>query len=434
MGPRLTRLFGVFLRLGLTAFGGPTAHLALFHEEFVKRRRWLDEAAFADLVALCQLLPGPASSQTGLAIGHLRAGWRGAAVAWVGFTAPSAILMTLLAYGFALGGAGEAPPWLHALKLVAVAVVAQAVWTMGRGLWTDAGRTTVGLASAIVLLLLPAPFMPLAVIAGGAMAGRWWLETAPAPDRPPSGVPPSVPPVGEHGRRAARNEDAPSGGGRPGDRRSGRTARRTGALLLGAFAVSLAALPVAAELSGRPALAVFDAFFRTGALVFGGGHVVLPLLQAEVVAPGWVANDVFLAGYGAVQAMPGPLFTIAAFLGASIPLFPDPATGALVALAAIFAPSFLLVPGVLPFWSRLRGRSGVRSTLAGVNAAVVGLLLAALYDPVFTGSVRGADDLAWVLGAFALLFHLRWPPWLVVGLAAAAATAAERALALLAGA
>ena len=395
------RIFGVFLRLGLTAFGGPMAHLALFHEEFVKRRRWLDEAAFADLVALCQFLPGPASSQTGLAIGYLRAGRRGAAMAWLGFTAPSAAVMTLLAYGFALGGSGEAPAWLHALKLVAVAVVAQAAWTMGRGLWTDGRRTAIGMASAVVLLLLPVPAVQLAVIGAGAAAGRWWITAGPSTGAAASGPGPAC--------------------------AGGRGARRAGALLLAAFAASLVVLPAAAEFSGLPALAVFDSFYRAGALVFGGGHVVLPLLQAEVVAPGWVEDDVFLAGYGAAQALPGPLFTIAAFLGANVPVFPNPVTGALVALAAIFAPSFLLVPGLLPFWSRLRERSGVRSALAGVNAAVVGLLLAALYDPVFTGSVRNAADLAWVLGAFGLLFHLRWPPWLVVGLAAAGAEAAERA-------
>lgn len=395
------RIFGVFLRLGLTAFGGPTAHLALFHTEFVERRRWLDEAAFADLVALCQFLPGPASSQTGLAIGHLRGGGRGAVMAWLGFTTPSAVVMVLLAYGFALGGSGEAPAWLQALKLVAVAVVAQAVWTMGRGLWTDGRRVAIGTVSAVALLLFPAPVVQLVVIGAGAAAGRWLLAAEPAAGGP-----------------RPRPEPSPV---------TGRAARRTGALLLGVFAVSLVALPVAADLSDLPGLAVFDSFYRAGALVFGGGHVVLPLLRAEVVAPGWIENDVFLAGYGAAQALPGPLFTIAAFLGANLPLFPNPVVGALVALVAIFAPSFLLVPGLMPFWGRVRGRRGVRSALAGVNAAVVGLLLAALYDPVFAGSVRGAADLAWVIAAFALLFHLRWPPWLVVGLAAAAAEAGRRA-------
>ncbi len=402
-----TQVFGIFLRLGLTSFGGPTAHLAIFHGEFVTRRRWLDEAAYADLVALCQFLPGPASSQTGLAIGYLRAGYTGAAMAWLGFTAPSAIVMTLFAYGLAFGWSGEAA-WLHALKLVAVAVVAQAGWTMGRSLWTDRRRTAIGLASAIVLLLFPLPALQLAIIAAGALAGWWLLEAETAPGN-------------------ARGAGIASAAG-------GRGRRRAGALLLGAFAVSLAALPLAAGVSGFPGLAVFDSFYRAGALVFGGGHVVLPLLQAEVVAPGWVTNDAFLAGYGAAQALPGPLFTIAAFLGAHIPLFESPMTGALVALLAIFAPSFLLVPGLLPYWSGLRGRRGARTALAGVNAAVVGLLLAALYDPVLTGSVRGAEDFAWVLGAFALLFLLRWPPWLVVVLAAVAAEAVHRAAGLLAGA
>ena len=400
-------VFRVFLRLGLTSFGGPTAHLGFFHDEFVTRRRWLDEASYADLVALCQFMPGPASSQAGLAIGYLRAGYPGAAMAWLGFTAPSAVIMILFAWGLASGWGGEAA-WLHALKLVAVAVVAQAAWTMGRSLWTDRRRTAIGLAAAIVLLLVPFPAMQLAVIAGAALAGRWLLETQTAPAAP------------------SAEGDASFAAGR------GR--RHAAALLLGLFAVSIVALPALAAIAEIPGLAVFDSFYRAGALVFGGGHVVLPLLEAEVVAPGWVGRDVFLAGYGAAQALPGPLFTIAAFLGAHVPFFDSPVTGALVALVAIFAPSFLLVPGLLPFWSGLRERRGARTALAGVNAAVVGLLLAALYDPVFTASVRGAADFAWVLGAFGLLFVLRWPPWLVVAIAAVAAEAVARAPGFLAGA
>ena len=399
------RVFRVFLRLGLTSFGGPTAHLGYFHDEFVTRRRWLGEAAWADLVALCQFMPGPASSQAGLAIGYLRAGWSGAAMAWIGFTTPSAVIMVLLASGLASGWGGEAA-WLQALKLVAVAVVAQAAWTMGRGLWTERRRTAIGLVAAIVLLALPLPAMQLAVIAAGALAGRWLLEAERAP---PDG-------------REAGDALSPAGRGRG----------WTAALLLALFAVAIVALPLAVAAGAPPGVAVFDSFYRAGALVFGGGHVVLPLLEAEVVAPGWVDRDTFLAGYGAAQALPGPLFTIAAFLGAHIPFFESPLTGALVALVAIFAPSFLLVPGLLPFWSGLRERRGARSALAGVNAAVVGLLIAALYDPVFTGSVRGAADFAWVLGAFALLFVLRWPPWLVVVLAAVAAEGAHHAAGLLA--
>ena len=401
------RVFRVFLRLGLTSFGGPTAHLGFFHEEFVTRRRWLDEAAYADLVALCQFLPGPASSQAGLAIGYFRAGYPGAAMAWLGFTAPSAVIMALFAVGLGFGWSGEAA-WLRALKLVAVAVVAQAAWTMGRSLWTDRRRIAIGLASAIVLLAVPLPAMQLAVIAAGALAGRWLLEAD------------SASPASSPGGAIAMSAD-------------GRARRNVGGMLLAVFAVSIVALPVAAAVAEVPGLAVFDSFYRAGALVFGGGHVVLPLLEAEVVAPGWVGRDVFLAGYGAAQALPGPLFTIAAFLGAHIPFFESPTTGALVALVAIFAPSFLLVPGLLPFWSGLRGRSGAGSALAGVNAAVVGLLLAALYDPVFTASVREAADLAWVLGAFGLLFVLRWPPWLVVVLAAVAAETVHRGAGLLVG-
>ena len=327
-------------------------------------------------------------------------------MAWLGFTAPSAIIMALFAFGIGFGWGGEAP-WLHALKLVAVAVVARAAWTMGRSLWTDRRRTAIGLAAAILLLVLPLPAMQLAVIAAGAVAG-WRLLAGDAGG--------GTPPAGSFAPPARRSE------------------RGAGALLLGAFALLIVGLPLAASVSDDSVLAVFDSFFRAGALVFGGGHVVLPLLEAEVVAPGWVGRDTFLAGYGAAQALPGPLFTIAAFLGAHVPFFTNPAAGALVALVAIFAPSFLLVPGLLPFWSAIRGRPGARNALAGVNAVVVGLLLAALYDPVFTASVRGAADLAGVLGAFALLFVLRWPPWLVVLLAAAAAEALHRAAGLVAGA
>ena len=341
-------------------------------------------------------------------------------MAWLGFTAPSAVLMTLFAFGFAFGGGGEAA-WLHALKLVAVAVVAQAVWTMGRSLWTDRRRTALGLASAVVLLLFPVPAMQLVVIAAGALAGWRLLDTEAA--RESAG--------GAAGVEARAGAGSGAGAGIA-SRDFSRRERRAGALLLGGFGASVVALPLAAAAFALPGLAVFDAFYRAGALVFGGGHVVLPLLEAEVVAPGWVPNDTFLAGYGAAQALPGPLFAIAAFLGAHVPFFESPLTGALVALLAIFAPSFLLVPGLMPFWSGLRQRRGARAALAGVNAAVVGLLLAALYDPLFTGSVHGAADFAWVLGAFALLFLLRWPPWLVVALAAVAAEAAARAPALLA--
>ena len=345
-------------------------------------------------------------------------------MAWLGFTTPSAVLMILFAFGFAFGGNGEAA-WLHALKLVAVAVVAQAVWTMGRSLWTDRRRTALGLASAVVLLLLPVPAMQLAVIAAGALAGWRLLDTKAARE--------SVGGAAGVGAGVGAGAGAGSGvGDGIASRDFSRGERRAGALLLGGFGASVVALPLAAAAFALPGLAVFDAFYRAGALVFGGGHVVLPLLEAEVVAPGWVPNDTFLAGYGAAQALPGPLFAIAAFLGAHVPFFESPLTGALVALLAIFAPSFLLVPGLMPFWSGLRQRRGARAALAGVNAAVVGLLLAALYDPLFTGSIRGAADFAWVLGAFALLFLLRWPPWLVVALAAVAAEAAARAPALLA--
>lgn len=385
-------VFGIFLRLGLTSFGGPLAHIGYFHEAFVRRRRWLDAGEFADLVALCHFLPGPASSQVGLAIGRLRAGVPGAFAAWLGFTLPSAVLMTLFALGIAQGWSDGAA-WLHALKLVAVAVVAQAVWMMGRALWTDRRRVLVGSVAAAVLLAFPVPILQLVVIGSAALAGRLFLAAEPARA---SGAPAVVFPA---------------------------AARWLGAALLVVFAGSLLLLPLAARFAAWPGLEVLDAFFRAGSLVFGGGHVLLPLLQGEVVAPGWVDPGIFLAGYGAAQALPGPLFTFAAFLGVHVEALPGGVPGAVLALLAVFAPSFLLVLGVLPFWSRLRTRPGIRAALAGIGAAVVGLLLAALYDPVIAGSVRGGADVAWVLAAFVLLHHFRWPPWLIVGLSAGAAEA-----------
>lgn len=374
-------VFLIFLRLGLTSFGGPVAHLGYFREEFVRRRRWLDEHSYADLVALCQFLPGPASSQVGLAIGLLRGGYRGALAAWAGFTLPSAIALTLFALGIASWAEALPGGVLQGLKIVAVAVVAQAVWGMARTLCTDAPRIAMAVAAAIAVLLLPFVWGQVGVIVLAGAIGLLLLHPEPKSTHAPL-------PIAIGGRSAL--------------------------LSLGLFAVLLLALPVLARSVESQALAMVDAFYRTGSLVFGGGHVVLPLLQAEVVPSGWVDNDTFLAGYGAAQAVPGPLFTFAAFLGASMNGAPNGWLGAGLCLVAVFAPSFLLVVGTLPFWERLRASRHAQAALAGVNAAVVGLLLAALYDPVWTSAIKGVGDFALALLALAALMFWKLPPWLVV--------------------
>lgn len=373
-------------RLGISSFGGPVAHLGYFRDEYVVRRRWLDEHAYADLVALCQFLPGPASSQVGIAVGTLRAGVLGGFMAWVGFTLPSAIALILFAYGvsnFNVTSAG----WLHGLMIAAVAVVANAVWGMARNLAPDRPRATIAIAAAIVMLVSAHTWTQLVVIAAGALAGWIWL-------RP-------------HVTSTRAGTDTGRLGG-----------RRVAIAFVVAFFAVLIALPVAHSLYAGHALAVVDAFYRAGSLVFGGGHVVLPLLQASVVPPGWVTNNQFLAGYGAAQAVPGPLFTFAAFLGAVMHPGPNGWLGGAMALAAIYVPSFLLVNGALPFWSTLREKSAVRAALLGVNAAVVGLLVAALYNPVWTSSIHAPGDFALAVAAFGLLAFWKVPPWLVVAIAA----------------
>lgn len=374
-------IFAAFLRLGLTSFGGPVAHLGYFREEFVTRRRWLTERSYADLVGLCQFLPGPASSQVGMAIGLARAGYAGMLAAWLGFTLPSAILMLLFAFGIHGMDAPLAAGALHGLKIVSVAVIAQAVWGMARSLCPDARRVTMMAAAACVALLAPAAWTQVAVIAAAGIAGLAWLP------QPPRVV----------------HEPLPIG-----------ISRRAGALWLALFAALLAGLPLAATALQSSALAMIDAFFRSGALVFGGGHVVLPLLQAAVVAPGWVADSTFLAGYGAAQALPGPLSTFAVFLGASLRIAPTGWLGGVVALLAIFAPSFLLVAGTVPFWEHLRRSARMQAALAGINAAVVGLLLAALYQPVWTRAIVSPRDFGAALVAFVALTFWRAPPWAVV--------------------
>ncbi|GAB4363493.1 MAG: chromate efflux transporter [Kiloniellaceae bacterium] len=379
-------VFRVFLQLGLTSFGGPIAHLGYFREAFVARRRWLDEQAYADLVALCQFLPGPASSQVGIGIGLAKAGYAGALAAWLGFTLPSALALTLFGYGVAAYQDVLPAGLLHGLKVVAVAVVAQAVWGMARSLCPDAQRATLAVLAAATVLALPGAASQLAVIAGGALAG---LLALPA----------------DAGRQAGRLDIAVNKG--------------VAVAALGLFFALLVALPLLAAAIPSQSLALADSFYRSGSLVFGGGHVVLPLLQAEVVPPGWVSDDAFLAGYGAAQAVPGPLFTFAAYLGTVMGPAPNGALGALICLIAVFAPSFLLVIGALPFWGTLRHHPLARRALTGVNAAVVGLLLAALYDPVWTGAILGPQDFALALAAFTLLVLWKLPPWLVVILTAA---------------
>ncbi|MBC8339543.1 MAG: chromate efflux transporter [Rhodospirillales bacterium] len=385
-------VFSVFLKLGLTSFGGPVAHIGYFREEFVVRRKWLDDASFADLVALCQFMPGPASSQAGLGIGLARAGLPGAAAAWCAFTLPSALALVLFAYGvLALGDALD-QGWLRGFKLAAVPIVAQAVWGMGRSLCPDAPRITLAAFAALGVLAWPTPLGQLGVILLGGVAGFFIVRVS--ADNVSSGL-------------------------------SSGVGRGTGAFLLFLFGVLLIGLPILASSFPDRGLALFDSFFRSGALVFGGGHVVLPLLQAEVVPPGWVSQEAFLAGYGATQAVPGPLFTFAAFLGTVMNGAPNGVWGAVLCLFAIFVPSFLLVPGLLPFWDGIRKMPAARQALAGINAAVVGLLLAALYNPVWTSAVRSPVDFGIVLVGFVLLAFCRTPPWAVVILMAAAGAAVQ---------
>ncbi|HVP69249.1 MAG TPA: chromate efflux transporter [Anaeromyxobacteraceae bacterium] len=375
-----------FLRLGVTSFGGPIAHLGYFREEFVARRRWLDDASFADLVALSQFLPGPASSQVGFAVGLGRAGWFGGLAAWAGFTLPSALLLFLFARGASLLGSPWAAGLLHGLKLVAVAIVAQAVWGMARNLCPDRQRAGIALVAAwIVTAGFTSARQILAISLGGA-AGLVLCRVA-------VGDAPGTIPV--------------------------RVSRVAAAFCLALFAVLLVLLQVGARTWPGSPLALLDAFYRSGALVFGGGHVVLPLLRGAVVLPGWVSDDAFLAGYGAAQAVPGPLFTFAAYLGAVAA--PSPGlSGAALALVGIFLPGMLLLAGALPFWDAFRRKAWAQAAMRGVNAAVVGLLGTALYDPVFTTAVRRPADFGIALGCFVLLVSWRLPPLAVVALGAAA--------------
>ncbi len=374
-------VFLAFLRLGLTSFGGPVAHIGYFHHEFVERRKWLDERAYADLVALCQFLPGPASSQVGIGVGMSQAGLPGAVAAWTAFTMPSAIALILFGYGVVEFGDEVGFGALHGLKVVAVAVVAQAVWTMARTLCPDAKRATLAVLATIGVLAVPSPFVQVGVIVGGGLIGWAFLRADAPTDHVELGV---------------------------------RIKRRFAIAALVLFFAALLGLPVLAAAFPSQTMALVDSFFRSGSLVFGGGHVVLPLLQSEVVPPGWLSNDAFLAGYGAAQAVPGPLFTFAAYLGTVMTDAPNGITGGLICLLAVFASSFLLVIGALPFWDALRRIGAVRNALLGVNAVVVGLLLAALYDRVWTSAILSAADFGLALAAFTLLVFWKTPAWLVV--------------------
>ena len=374
----------IFLRLGSTSFGGPIAHIGYFRAEFVQRRRWVSEGGFADLVALCQFMPGPASSQLGMALGLLRGGPLGMITAWIGFTLPSALMMLAFAYGVqALGDVGDAA-WLKGLKLVAVAVVAQAVWGMAQTLTPDRDRATVAVAAALIALMVPSALGQIGAIVMGAIVG---LTLLPRSDL------------------RMRGDHVPLG----------LTLHRGVALVcLFLFVFLLVGLQPLAAMTSNQTIHLIDAFYRAGALVFGGGHVVLPLLQAAVVPTGWVTNDAFLAGYGAAQAMPGPLFTFAAYLGAVMQPSPNGWLGGLIATIAIFAPSFLIAVGVLPFWDTLRRQMPVQAALRGVNAAVVGVLLAALYTPVWTAAMHTPADFGLTAVAFLALTLWAVSPWIVV--------------------
>ncbi|MNH95305.1 Chromate transport protein [compost metagenome] len=381
-GPsKLWEILAVSTKLGLTSFGGPTAHLGYFHNEYIRRRKWMDERSYADLVALCQFLPGPASSQVGIGIGMMRAGVLGGIIAWLGFTIPSVIALILFAVllqGTDISQAG----WIHGLKIAAVAIVAHAVLGMGQKLASDKKRATIAVLAAAVILLWQTVFSQVAVITAAGLLGLWIYRKVDVPE-----VPDVVVPV----------------------------KRTFAALCLTVLIGLLIALPLLRLVIHHPGLALFDSFYRSGSLVFGGGHVVLPLLERETVGAGWISKSDFLAGYGATQAVPGPLFAFASYLGqmsAGIP-------GAIIATLAIFLPAFLLIAGTLPFWSLLRRNTKVQGALIGINAAVVGILLAALYNPLWTTTIMNSADFVLASILFVLLVYWKLPPWAVVAAGAA---------------
>jgi chromate transporter len=377
-------VLGAFTRLGLTSFGGPVAHLGYFRQELVVRRKWVDEPTYADLIALCQFLPGPASSQVGISLGIARAGVLGGLAAWLGFTLPSALALTAFAYATMLFGTAGTR-WLHGLLVVSVAVVAQAVWGMATTLTPDRPRATLALLAAITALLWPVALAQIVILAASGLIG-WRLFRQIQTVKPGS-----------------LTLDIP---------------RRLAIACLIVFFGLLLGLPLLRLAVHAQGLALFDSFYRVGSLVFGGGHVVLPLLQREVVPTGWVTNAQFITGYAAAQAVPGPLFTFSAYLGAVMKPAPNGWMGAIIALVAIFLPSFLLVIGILPFWNHLRTLEQFQAVLRGINAAVVGILLAALYQPIWTNAIHSPTDFALALLDLGLLMVWKWPPWLVVLLSA----------------
>lgn len=383
-------VFRVFLKLGLTSFGGPIAHLGYFRDELVVRRKWIDEEGYADLVALCQFLPGPASSQVGFSLGVLRGnGLLGGLAAWLAFTMPSAAILFAFALGAAAFTGAAAEGVLHGLKLIAVAVVAQAIWGMAKNLTPDRERAGIALAGIAIVVFIGGSFGQIGAIALGAIAGLWLCR-------------------GELSKPTGHLRFPVS--------------RHGGAIALILFVALFVIPPLLVITTGHQAVAVFNAFYRSGALVFGGGHVVLPLLQAQVVAPGWVTNEFFLTGYGLAQAVPGPLFTFATYLGTVMGPAPNGVAGAFIALLAIFLPGVLLVYGMLPYWDALRLRPTAQAAMRGANAAVVGILGAALYDPVWTSAVLSPRDFALALAGFLLLTVWKTQPWIVVVLLAAGGT------------
>jgi chromate transporter len=386
----IREVFSIFLKLGLTCFGGPIAHIGYFRDEFVLRRKWIDEHAFADLVGLCQFLPGPASSQVGFSIGLMRAGYLGGLAAWTGFTLPSAIILVLFAYGAAALSGPIGAGLLHGLKLTAVAIVAQAVWGMARNLCPDRERASIAVLAALIILFSTSSVAQIGAILLGGLAGVWLCRSEAAA---PSG-----------------HVEIP-------------VSRTVGLFTLGLFLILLMGLPALRSLTGSTGVALFDAFYRSGALVFGGGHVVLPLLREAFVAPGWLSDDAFLAGYGAAQAVPGPLFTFAAYLGTVVSPEPHGLFGAALGLIGIFLPGILVLLGALPFWDSFRKRTGAQAMMRGVNAAVVGVLGAALYDPVWTTTVHTSRDFGVALVGFVLLVAWRAPPLVVVAFSAIVGTA-----------
>ncbi|WP_138751312.1 chromate transporter [Paenibacillus sinopodophylli] len=372
----LFEIFSVATKLGFTSFGGPIAHLGYFHEEYIRRRKWMDERSYADLVALCQFLPGPASSQVGIGLGIIRAGLLGGLVAWLGFTLPS--ILALVTFGFLLQGFDIGnTSWIHGLKIVAVAIVAHAILGMGQKLAPDRGRVTIAVIAAMLTLYWQATYAQILIIVIAGLVGLWFYRNRVEKRAPELQI---------------------------------RLSRSIGIICLAVFFILLIMLPVLRQWTDYEWLAMFDSFYRSGSLVFGGGHVVLPLLEREVVTTGWVSEEDFLAGYGAAQAVPGPLFTFGSYLGAMA----GGLTGVIIATAAIFLPAFLLVAGTLPFWNGLRNSPKIQGALVGINAAVVGILLAALYDPLWTSAITKPIDFGLAAILFIMLVFWKLPPWIIV--------------------